>query len=200
MSKTIKFEIPELDNTFKIYFDIETGNIKTITNEPIESDEWSHIDTTDEDVVSLISGEEPLDTCRVEFNTKLKIYELTRNSIDNDIFNVDELIYEIKNNKDADIQVVQDVENTCWKFLISEKLRNSLTENKVSLKTHLSFSVTEKNNPNVLYRTLSFPFSQLVNDFYVVKDFKNDYEFNGDPVSVYTIKRFDSYSYEINNG
>jgi len=70
----------------------------------------------------------------------------------------------------------------------------------VSLKTHLSFSVTEKNNPNVLYRTLSFPFSQLVNDFYVVKDFKNDYEFNGDPVSVYTIKRFDSYSYEINNG
>jgi hypothetical protein len=200
MAETLKFKIPELNNDFKVYFDIETGVIKTITNEILETEEWSHIDTTYEDVEQLISGEEVLDTCRVEFNTKLKVYELKRNSIDNDIFNVDELIYEVKSNKDSDIQIIQDIKNTCWKFLISENLRSSLIENRVSVKTQLSFSITEKNNPNILHRTITFPFTQLVNDFYVVKDFKNDYEFDATPVSVYTIKRFDSYSYEVSNG
>jgi hypothetical protein len=126
------------------------------------------------------------------------LYELQRNTIEQPVYNVNELIHEITEViEDADIQVVQDLKNTCWKFLISKELRSNLVENKVSLKVNLGFSITQKNNPNVLYRTLVFPFSQLVNDYYVVLDFKNDFEFNGDPISLYTIKRFDTYSYEV---
>jgi len=199
MTEYIKFDIPVIDNLQYVYFDIETGNILEITNEEIDDNNSSHIVVSVEDVETLINGEEPFESCSVVYNTKLKLYELQRNTIEQPVYNVNDLIFEIAEyTENADIQVIQDLKNTCWKFLISEELRANLVENKVSLKVNLGFSITEKNNPNVLYRTLIFPFSQLVNDYYVVLDFKHDFEFNGDPISLYTIKRFDTYSYEVN--
>lgn len=198
MDRIVKFELPKVDNTFYVYFDIENGKIVHVVNKKRDDETLSFIETTYEDVKDIISGTEDIRSCKVVFNTKLKLYELTRNSIEQTVFDVNDLIYKIEYHDNADIQIVQDLKNTCWKFLISEQLRNSLAENKVSLKTHLSFSITEKDNPNLLYRTLSFPFSQLVNEFYVVLDFKDQYEFEGEPISMYTIKRFDTYSYEVN--
>jgi hypothetical protein len=198
MTEQITFDIPIVENLQYVYFDIETGSILKITNEKLDDNNQSHITVSTEDVLTLINGEEPFESCSVVYNTKLKLYELQRNTIEQPVYNVNELIHEITEViEDADIQVVQDLKNTCWKFLISKELRSNLVENKVSLKVNLGFSITQKNNPNVLYRTLVFPFSQLVNDYYVVLDFKNDFEFNGDPISLYTIKRFDTYSYEV---
>lgn len=197
--KYIKFNIPVIENLQYVYFDIETGNVLQITNEKINDNNLSYIIVSTEDVETIISGEESFESCAVVYNTKLKLYELQRNTIEQPVYNVNDLIYEITGSvKNPDIQVIQDLKNTCWKFLISKDLRANLVDNKVSLKVNLGFSITQKNNPNVLYKTLTFPFSQLVNDYYVVLDFKNNFEFNGDPISLYTIKRFDSYSYEIN--
>jgi len=199
-------QIPEIihiqqsdPDAYKVYFELDTGKIHAITNEDMDTDEYSVTEVSYEDVATLVSGEEHFDTCIVDFNPKLKLYELRRNSIEQDVYSVDDLIYKCEQTENADIQIIQDVTNTCWKFLISESLRQSLAKHNVSLKSQLSFSITEENNPNILYRTLSFPFSQLVSDFYVIKDFKEEYEFDGLPVSVYTIKRFDSYSYEVIN-
>jgi len=199
MSEVIKFDVPVIENIQYVYFDIASGKILQITNEKLDDDLLSSIAVSVEDVESLINGDEPFESCSVVFNTKLKMYELQRNTIEQPLYNVGDLIYEITQPvANADIQVIQDIKNTCWKFLISEDLRANLVDNRVSLKVHLGFSITEKNNPNVLYRTLSFPFKQLVDEYYVVLDFKNDFEFNGDPISLYTIKRFDTYSYEVN--
>ena len=199
MSEVIKFDVPVIENIQYVYFDIASGKILQITNEKLDDDLLSSIAVSVEDVESLINGDEPFESCSVVFNTKLKMYELQRNTIEQPLYNVGDLIYEITQPvANADIQVIQDIKNTCWKFLISEDLRANLVDNRVSLNVHLGFSITEKNNPNVLYRTLSFPFKQLVDEYYVVLDFKNDFEFNGDPISLYTIKRFDTYSYEVN--
>jgi hypothetical protein len=62
----------------------------------------------------------------------------------------------------------------------------------------VSISVTEENNPNILYRTLTFSLKELLQKHYVIIDFKQDREFNAEPVSLYTIQRFDTYSYEVN--
>ena len=40
-------------------------------------------------------------------------------------------------------------------------------------------------------------FDDLVDGKYVVVPFDSDFEFNGDPMSVYTIKRFDKYNLEV---
>ena len=199
MSKTLIIEAPNIDKHYRVYFDIDSGEIQTITNEELTDKDLSSIEVSYEDVEALISGEEPFSVCKVEFDTLLKTYVLKRNSIEDPIYDVNGYIFKVKNDEDADIKVIQDLPNTCWKFFISEKLRETIVDKQVSLKTTLSFSITEENNPNILYRTLKFPFSQLVNDFYIIKDFKEQYEFDGKPISVYTIKRFDTYSFEVIN-
>ena len=137
MTEYIKFDIPVIDNLQYVYFDIETGNILEITNEEIDDNNSSHIVVSVEDVETLINGEEPFESCSVVYNTKLKLYELQRNTIEQPVYNVNDLIFEIAEyTENADIQVIQDLKNTCWKFLISEELRANLVENKVSLKVN----------------------------------------------------------------
>jgi len=193
------FHAPGLIVKHWVYFNIDTGEVVSISNEKQDNTDLSSIEVSYEEVSALISGEERFDTCIVDFDPKLKTYVLKRRTIEDPVYDVDDLIYCVSETDDADITVVQDLKNTCWKFLISEKLRSQIADKAVSIKTNLSFSITQENNPNILYRTLSFPFNDLVQNFYVIKDFKEDYEFDGKPVSVYTIRRFDSYSFEVIN-
>ena len=81
-------EIPEfihidqpIADPFKVYFDLDTGKIHAITNEDIGTTEYSFTEVSYEDVAPLVNGEEHFDTCIVDFNPKLKLYELRRNSM-----------------------------------------------------------------------------------------------------------------------
>jgi hypothetical protein len=194
------FKVPHIDNTYRVYFDIETGSIHAITNEPLDENSYSYIEVTYESVETLLNGKELFSNYAVEYDLKLKLYELKQKTLEKTVIDINELIYKLEKTEDADIQLVQDIKNTCWKFLISKEFRASVLPNKGAVsKIVLSFSVTEENNPNILYRTLKFPLEQLVRDHYVVLDFKDQYEIDGLPVSVYTIKRFNSYSFEVIN-
>lgn len=197
-TETIFFKPPEVSNSHYVYFKADTGEIVTVSNTTLDKEGLSCIAVSFEQVEDLLSGKEPFNSRRIEFDTKTKSYAL-KEFFEENLYDVNELIYKVVYNKDAEIQVIQDLKNTCWKFLISPELRAKILEDKVSLKIGLSFSVTEKENPNILYRTLQFPFNDLIKNGYLIKDFKEDYEFDGTPVSIYTIKRFESYSYEVIN-
>ena len=110
------------------------------------------------------------------------------------------MIYQIPINTEADITIIQDIPNTCWKFLISEELEVELRSKFINLKSILHFSITEQNNPNILYKTILVDLEQLVKNHYQVFDFTAEFEKENIPLSVFTTKRFNSYSYKrINN-
>jgi len=44
---------------------------------------------------------------------------------------------------------------------------------------------------------LRFDFSKLENSKYLILPFTEDFEFLGEPVSIYTMKRFDKYALEV---
>ena len=95
------------------------------------------------------------------------------------------------------ITVTKNVKDTCWKITIGGDLEMNILAQKISLtKTQISFSVTKKDDPNILYKTLKFSFDELINGKYVVLPFSDKFEFDNETVSVYTIKKFDSYKYE----
>jgi len=193
--------LPEVkvDNSYAVVFDPDTLAIHSITRKHSVTEHDTWLETTYEDVEPILSGKENLNQCNVIYDMKSKQYQLSRNTLDNPIYNVTELIYQVPESTEepADIQVVQDVKNTCWKFLMGDALRTKLTNNRINANIEVSFSITEENNPNVLYRTLSFSLKDLLQNFYVVLDFKQEREFSGEPVSVYTIHKFDTYSYEV---
>lgn len=198
MTENAFFQPPVFKNIHWVYFNSETGEIVSITNETLDRDDLSCIEVSYDDVAGLVSGEEQFIDRKVEFDPKIRAFVLKQNTIEQDVYTVDDAIHHVTHNQDPDITVIQDIENTCWKFLISPELRSQIIDNRINLNTLLAFSITEENNPNILYRTLTFPFKDLIKQSYVIKDFLHDYEFAGEPISVYTIKRFDSYSFEVN--
>lgn len=96
-----------------------------------------------------------------------------------------------------DVQIRQDIEDQCWKIKLSDKLIHSLTKNSIFLNTELHFSITELHDPTVLYRTLYTDFKTIFEEGEVEFPFKYQFEWDKQDVSVFTMKKFDSYYYEV---
>jgi hypothetical protein len=61
----------------------------------------------------------------------------------------------------------------------------------------LYFSVTEKYNPNILYRSLEFNVGELLSESVSIIPFICDAEHDPNNVSIYTARYFDKYVHEI---
>ena len=94
-------------------------------------------------------------------------------NFDIDSYLVDDLIYEIPqdNIDNSDIKVTFNIKDTCWKFTIGGDLKANILAHKVSFKQIMNFSITKHNDPNILYKTISFNFDDLVDGKYVVVSF-----------------------------
>ena len=58
------------------------------------------------------------------------------------------------------------------------------------------YSITKKYDPNVLYRLIRF---EKVGDEYIVP-FELDFEVDNLNLSIYTVRKFSTYSYEVIDG
>jgi len=186
-----------IDKRYAI-FNPTNGDLISVTNS--QPKEGSYIPVEEKEVSSIVNGTEPMSYYYVHYNKTKKEYQLrTRNNFDIDSYYVDDLIYEVKEEqiKDADIRITKNVKDTCWKFSIGGDLKANILAQKVSFKQIMFFSITKKNDPNILYKTISFNFEDLVDGKYIVLSFDSKFEFDNEPIGIYTIKRFDKYMYEV---
>jgi len=180
-----------------VSFDKDTGDITSIGNEVDETS--SYITVPLSDVINILDGVEPSTNYIVQFDPKTKNLEfVSRFEFVYDNCSVNELIYEVPEevSEDPDILLIQDTPNTCWKVQIGKKFKNNLKSKGVSLNANIMFSITEKNDPNVLYKTLFVDFGQAVDDNYYIIPFTMPFEETNLPISVYTSKRFDTYQFK----
>ena len=181
-----------------VIFDPSNGDVLSLPN--YKPEEGSYIPVEETQVTGLLSGAEPLSYYYVHYIKKTKTYELrlrTNTSIDS--YFVDDLIYEVPMTliDSPDIHIIQNINDTCWKITIGGDLKANILAQRVSFKNTLHFSITEKSDPNILLKTISFNFSELHDTKYVIVPFDSKFEFEAKPVSVYTIKNFDRYMYEV---
>jgi hypothetical protein len=99
--------------------------------------------------------------------------------------------------RDIDVNVVQNNLLGCWEIYLGKKTKRSLQKISYVGQDTLYFSVTSKYDPNILYRTMEFSLSKLLNDVSQIYPYQNDWERTREDVSVYTSKFFDTYSHEI---
>lgn len=179
-------------------FNSETGELLSLPNYKPEKCDFIEVDPLE--VAGLLSGEDQMSYYYVHYSKITKGYEL-RLRINNNIdsYSVNDLIYEIpKNNLDnADLNITQNIKDTCWKIRIGGNLKANILSQHISLNNTVSLSVTRKNDPNILYKTLYVDFSSLENNKYVIIPFTDKFEFKGEEVSIYTMKKFDEYSYGV---
>lgn len=178
-----------------IVFNKDTGEITGIRNNVTDQD--TYIQVPLKDVLSLKKGKESKKNYIVQYNPKTKNLEL-QSKFDQsfDAASVDDIIYEIPENstEDADIQIVQDIPNTCWKIKVGNTLKKNIKSKGINLNATMMFSITEKGDPNILYKTLSAHVGQTLDDNYYIIPFSMPFEETLTSLSIYTVRRFDSYN------
>lgn len=177
-----------------VIFNKDSGEILSISNEA--SEENSYIQVPLADVMTLINAEEPTTNYHVQYNPKIKQLEFqSKHEHILDSLTVKDFIYELPqdNAKDADVQVIQDIPNTCWKVKLGDSLRSNIKNKGINLNASFLFSITKKGDPNILYKTLNVHIGQTVADNYCIIPFNMPFETTTVPISVYTSRRFDTY-------
>jgi len=183
---------------YYVFFNPDNGSVTKISP-VVDNDTESFVVVDKVDVSLILQGIDPLINYHVIYNTKSKEFEFKPLTLyTEDTLDWDELIYNIPSNvNDADIEIIQDVKNKCWKILMHSKLVAFITEKKINLQSNLNFSITQHNNPNILFFSFDISLKLLANQGWAIVPFKYDFEFNGGLCSVYTQKRFGAYNYKV---
>jgi len=180
-----------------VSFNKDTGDVVGVGNSVKEN--CGQVQVPISKVMSIIEGTESLRNYIVQYNPKTKNLEfVSRYEYVLDAQSVNDFIYEIPedNIEDPDILLIQDIPNKCWKIEMGMSLKSNLRSKGVSLNANIMFSVTEKSDPNVLYKTLIVDFGRLVNDNYFIVAFDMPFEATDARISVYTSRRFDTYQFK----
>lgn len=179
-------EVPLAPSPTFIDFDLDTGIIKSIGAEKVSD---HSIEVEYSKVKDLIDGKVYFKHFLVQFNPVSTMYELI-NKHDEKTFqyNINNSLYCLPKTSTADIIVVKDYTNKCWKLTYGKLFAKTLKQNSVKLQTTKHFSVVKKNDPYVLHRSLSF---NLASNDLTLQFNDNDaiiYEYD-----IYTNKLFNSY-------
>lgn len=199
----MRIQLPQVElarSKYAVVFDPETLAVTAVRKSRNLPESLSYTEVEFDEVQDIIEGKESIRSKRVFYDLKTETYKLVKNTDDSE-YKLSELIYKVpkKHYKNAEIQVIQDIPNSCWKIHINDSLKKRLTSAHVNVNIDMCLSVTEENNPNILYRMLKFSLRDLIQKSSVVFAFVNTKEFTAESASIYTVQRFDSYSYEVIN-
>jgi hypothetical protein len=181
-----------------VYFD-NNGNILSISGSNTSDGQFVEVDLND--VTNLISGTENITSYIVVYDISKKTYVLKEKfSNEEIIFNVNDQIHQVPKIKSTspDIGIIQNIKYKTWNFLIDTTLKENLLSQNLSLDKILYFHITRKNDPHELYRTLTVNIATLVEDPAFSIEFTSENELDDSNISVYTVKRLQSYYHGVN--
>ena len=169
------------------------GQIEKISRRPDEN--LDSIKLHYDDVKDLLEGKKSIVNYKVEYDFLEKKYVLK----DLEQWRNDQLItafiYELPNDCETDyeIKVIQNNKDKCWELEINPNFIKTLKEQDVTFNpVEQQFSITKLYDPNVLYKVLKFKDTQTI-------PYEQDFEFDNEEVSVYTIRKFSTYIHEVIN-
>lgn len=179
-----------------VYFDQTSGKIEKISSKQENNSAYALLKVKYQTVENLISGKKRLEDYRVAYNSKIKDFEILESEKNINLKNINNSLLKVertKNNKKTayDVVIQQDNKQQCWKFIINKNL--TFLKN---INDTLFFSITKKNDPNILYRTIMFNITDLV-DNYISIPYIYDSEKNLTNTSIFTNKVLDTYAHEV---
>jgi len=179
---------------YRIYFDKETGNVHSITNEKTDNG-YDSIEVDFKDVERFLTGKDNFIFYRLEIDDEgaVKFVNKKESPV---VFksNIIEYVRVVDNNT-AVLQV--EWTPTSWVFKISDKfLTNPRSK---SLNSKINFFVTRENNINILIRNIQIKIKDLVNNGSFTVPFETDEETQINDIAMFTLPFFESYGMTIND-
>jgi hypothetical protein len=185
--------------TRRVFFNIDTGDIVSI-NLPSTSDEFLNCNFFDieyDEISDIAAYPDQLIRRKVVYSTKTTSYVIQKKEVLEFNTKVSNSIYKIEPLENAQVIIVHNIKNKRWEVKLNTALTELIKDKEVMRRDVLFFSVTTKDNPNILYRTFVCRASDVITNGLVTFDFKYNEEVNKDKISVYTKRTFESYSYEV---
>lgn len=176
--------------TWYVNFDKKTGDIYSIKNHKNDSDSFFAI--SHEEAIEFNSRNKIIENYSVVWDKQQKSYKLQKKA-DMTIETIKNMIMEVLPNiEETDVVILKDYKNKEWKITVANDTPEKYNNGEVIASDFLHFSVTEKQNPHILYRTLIINISELFQSP-VILPF-DDYDDKHLLYSVYTNKKLDSYT------
>ena len=195
MKYKIKLPKPAAIQKYKVYFDLETGKIESITNKIIEG-KTSYFEVPAPEVEEFLIGTKNLTKHKVVFNVKDQEYNIVHDQ-ESIVVYADDLIFEIKTVFDPQIIVTQDIKNSQWKISTDQTIRTQMQDVHTRLEETMYFSITENGNPNILYNHFYINIKDVIRHGSAVFPFVSQVEQDKTKISVYTNRKFDKYTHEV---
>ena len=192
----INTQISTVSESF-VYYDKKTSKIQKISNKKIDSNlEVFKIETSL--VQDIIVGKRKSDDFIVIYDLSEKRLTVKEITYESELSSIKYKLYDITRSTDTvyDVKISQDQLKKCWKISLSNDTKRELLGSKYHSNDTIYFSVTQKHNPNVLYRSLEVSLNVLLNNE-IEYLFEYDWEMQNKEVSIYTPKFFNSYAYEV---
>ena len=183
---------------YRVYFDKKSGQIQSITTKE-KANLDTYFSTTFNEVKEFIDGTKNLIDHKVVYDLKKSNYLIVHKN-DKIVLDVDNLIHQIQDGNDAQLLVTKNNPERYWQLFLDSNLtkKNSIHANV--LDETLWFSITQKNNPNILYRHFDVSLKELTDKEKINIAFNSQEEFDLEKYSVYTNRRLVSYAKrEIND-
>jgi hypothetical protein len=175
-----------------VFFNSETGEIEKISNSCQETQNFLFIKVLTQNVDDIFTGKKRIEDYKVVYNLQKDSYDLI--FLDNEVIipYIGDKIYQIpkvfeSNIYSYDLTVRHNIQDNCWNFF--------LNNNSKRISKKLFFSITAKNDPNILYRTIIIDTD--VDDDCISIPFIYENEFDSNNISVFTNKVLNKYSYEV---
>lgn len=180
---------------FFLHYNPETLRIVNFRNYLESKDELPYIELTEEQLGVPLKNFDVIDY--FVSPDKKKIEKIVDEGVT--VSKIDDLIYEIPKvvsdkrltYKDKQFDLMIEQNNTLREFKI--KLSKPIKERfrfQARSAQEMSVYVTAMNDPNILYKTLKFTFSNIIENEYFTITFG---DFGGQEVNIYASKYFDNY-------
>lgn len=111
------------------------------------------------------------------------------------LFLVKKLKHQLSRSKD-NLNIIRNCKDKFWIFKFDNDIPLLNALNNIDFfEKNLYFSITEKDNPNILYRFIKIKLFDLLQQKRIEIPFKYSWEDTDIEISIYTNKHFDNYSY-----
>jgi len=190
-----KFYNRSFIDQYRIYYDKDTGDIVSITNE-LSSLPYETVEVDFSTVERFLIGKDNFIFFRLEFDEEdaIKFVNKKESPV---VFksNIVEYIRIVEDNT-AILQVTWHTNK--WVFTINKDFLNN--PRSKSLNSKINFFVIKENNINFLIRSIEIKIKDLVTTESVVVEFTTLEESNITEIAMFTLPFFESYGMTINYG
>ena len=183
-------------NTKFVYYDNKTGKIEKISNHG--SDQHDCLEVLLEEVKDILIGKKDLTNYKVIFDFEKRQLQLRENSLFKTP-TVTEKLYNIPQNE-QDPDIIISCGTNKWTVRLAPKHQDYFRSMKSVIDNlKFNFSITNKNDPNILIGMFNISLDDLLSNPEVDVSEQIDIPKNMKNCSIYTFKYFNAYSYEIIN-